>query len=111
MKVEASKATRLKLRRFLSPFPVRYPETFTPVARIVEFGDDTAKFLPTSDATDEAGLRAFTQGVLDGTIEVKEAKRHHKGHQNDKFDLYLLYLFRSVITNRRLCPRIGTRCR
>jgi len=48
-------------------------ETFTPVARIVEFGDDTAKFLPTSDATDEAGLRAFTQGVLDGTIE-----RHYK---------------------------------
>jgi len=48
-------------------------ETFTPVARIVEFGEDTAKYLPESASTDESSLRAFTQGVIDGKIE-----RHYK---------------------------------
>ena len=38
--------------------------------RIVEFGEDTAKYLPEADTVDEKSLRDFASGVIDGKIEV-----------------------------------------
>lgn len=48
-------------------------ETFTPAARIVVFGEETAKFLPEVAEVNEQSLKDFTQGVIDGKIE-----RHYK---------------------------------
>ena len=45
-------------------------ETFTPVMRIVKFGEETAKYLPETDTVDEQSLRNFASGVIDGKIEV-----------------------------------------
>merc|ERR1711942_103121 len=53
--------------------PPKDGETFTPTVRIVTFGEDTAKFIPEVESTDEQSLKDFTQGVLDGKIE-----RHYK---------------------------------
>merc|ERR1712168_1466788 len=44
-------------------------EKFTATMRIVNFGEDTAKFLPEVNTTDEQSLRDFANGVLDGKIE------------------------------------------
>jgi len=46
---------------------------YKPVMRIVEFGAETAKYLPEADTVNEQSLRDFASGVIDGKIE-----RHYK---------------------------------
>jgi len=73
MWVDVSNADNQGAMGFFDLEAPKEDETFTPVMRIVKFGEETAKYLPETDTVDEQSLRNFASGVIDGKIE-----RHFK---------------------------------